>query len=158
MSKTLKRPNSRSIGRREAEALAELIGESVRLHGRLVTASDRMAKDLGLTGARWQLLSVISRGQASYTVSELARWMGLARQSVQRLADALADEGLVAFRDNPKHRRAQLLELTAQGRRLLGRLDERRFRWARDAGANLGVAEIQAAAGLLRSVRQRLAG
>jgi DNA-binding MarR family transcriptional regulator len=139
-------------------ALADLIGESVRLHGRLLAESERMARELGLTGARWQLLSVIGRSDTPYTVSDLARWMGLARQSVQRVADALAVDGLVEFIDNPRHRRAALVGLTARGRTLLGRLDQRRFRWATRVGNDLDPGAVAAAIKLLATVRTRLGG
>lgn len=143
---------------RQAQALAELVGESVRLHGRLLAASDRMSRDLGLTGARWQVLSVLGRSPEPTTVSELARWMGLTRQSVQRVADALAANGMIELVDNPNHRRAPLLTVTPRGRALLARLDERRYRWANEVAAELDAADIEAAVGLLRTVRQRLGG
>lgn len=143
---------------RQAQALADLVGESVRLHGRLLAASDRMSRDLGLTGARWQVLSVLGRSPEPTTVSELARWMGLTRQSVQRVADALAADGMIEYVDNPNHRRAPLLSMTAHGRALLARLDERRYRWAKEVAAELDAADIEAAVGLLRTVRQRLGG
>jgi DNA-binding MarR family transcriptional regulator len=37
------------------------------------------------------------------------------RQRMQRLADELAAEGLVAFIENPKHRRSKLVRLTPTG-------------------------------------------
>jgi len=42
--------------------------------------------------------------------------MGLSRQSVQRLADALVEDGLCSFLENPEHQRAKLLAPTKQGR------------------------------------------
>ena len=141
---------------RQGQALADLVGESVRLHGRLLAASDRMARDLGISGARWQLLSVVGRSPKPVTVSDAARWMGLARQSVQRVGDALAANGLVAYVPNPNHRRAQLVQLTAKGRALLGRLDRRRYGWANEVAADLGPADIEAAVHLLAAIRKRL--
>jgi DNA-binding MarR family transcriptional regulator len=41
--------------------------------------------------------------------------MGITRQSVQRTADLLAEQGLVTFRDNPAHRRAKLVDITEAG-------------------------------------------
>lgn len=143
---------------RAAQALSELVGESVRLHGRLLAASDRMSRDLGLSGARWQLMSVLGRSSTPVTISEAARWMGLARQSVQRVADALAAEGLLEYLPNPNHRRAQHARLTPHGRVLLGRLDRRRYRWADEVAEDLNIAELEAAVRLLGTVRRRLGG
>ena len=54
-------------------------------------------------------------------VAEIARrvGLGLARQSVQRVADLLVERGWARFRDNPSHRRAKLLEPTDEGRAAL---------------------------------------
>jgi DNA-binding MarR family transcriptional regulator len=150
--------NTRRHTARAARALSDLVGESVRLHGRLLAASDRMSRDLGLSGARWQLMSVLGRSSAPITASEAARWMGLARQSVQRVADALAAEGLLEYLPNPGHRRAQHARLTLQGRSLLERLDRRRYRWADEVAADLNAAELEAAVRVLATVRRRLGG
>lgn len=42
--------------------------------------------------------------------------MGITRQSVQRVADALVEAGLAEYRPNPAHRRAKLLAPTDEGR------------------------------------------
>ena len=52
----------------------------------------------------------------------IAREMGLARQSVQRIADILVERGLADYRDNPAHRRAKLLVPTESGRAAIGRI------------------------------------
>lgn len=95
-----------------AEA-TELILEVFRVNGLLLAAGDRLMKPLSLTSARWQVLGAIAEGPA--TVAQIARAMGLARQSVQRIADVLATETLVRFDPNPNHRRAPLLRLTEEG-------------------------------------------
>ena len=41
---------------------------------------------------------------------------GLARQSVQRVADVLVEERFCSYEENPGHRRAQLLRITPRGR------------------------------------------
>ncbi len=142
----------------QGQALAALVGESVRLHGRLLAASDRMSRDLGITGARWQVLSVVGSSPQPVTISDAARWMSLARQSVQRIGDALHTDGLVEYLPNPHHQRAQIIQLTAKGRALLARLDRRRYRWANEVAADLAQADLEAAVRQLTTVRQRLGG
>ena len=60
----------------------------------------------------------------------MARDMGHARQSVQRVADALAKEGLIIYKDNPADQRAQLLELTPQGVEVLTAIYIRQQEWS----------------------------
>src|SRR5690242_18912945 len=99
------------------EAFSGLIVRVFRLNGLLSAAGDALARPAGQTSARWQVLAMLEEG--THTVSETARTLGLARQSVQRVADLLESDGLVAFEDNPRHRRARLMALTSRGRMTL---------------------------------------
>src|SRR5919198_249543 len=49
------------------------------------------------------------------TVPQIAEMRPTSRQRMQRLADELADEGLVEFIDNPRHRRSKFVRLTRKG-------------------------------------------
>ena len=80
---------------RAVEGLTGLILEIFRANGLLLAAGDRLSKDLGLTSARWQVMGAI--GDGPLTASQVARRMGLTRQSVQRVVDLLAGEGLIAL-------------------------------------------------------------
>ncbi len=64
------------------------------------------------------------------TVSQLARSRAVARQGVQRHADALAEEGLVAWSENPRHQRSKLLVLTTRGERTYRRARDAQLAWA----------------------------
>ena len=84
-------------------------------NGRLVSAGNGLVAHLGLTSAWWQVLAALRYSPVPLTVAAIARTMGLTRQAVQRIVDLLAQQGLVAFRPNPQHRRAKLVQLTAAG-------------------------------------------
>src|SRR5262245_40189092 len=102
---------------RAGEALTDLILEVFRLNGQLLAAGDRLARPVGQTSARWQVLGSIDT--SAQTVSQIARSMGLTRQSVQRTVDRLLSDGQVMYQDNPDHERAKLVSLTAGGRFVL---------------------------------------
>ena len=70
-----------------------------RINALLIEAGETITAPLGQSSARWQVLGGL--GYGSKTVAAMARDIGHARQSVQRVADALAAEGLVAFSDKP---------------------------------------------------------
>lgn len=65
-------------------------------------------------GGSWGMLrSLILEGPQ--TVPQLAASRPVARQRIQLIANELAAEGLVAFVDNPAHKRSRLLSITPAG-------------------------------------------
>jgi DNA-binding MarR family transcriptional regulator len=84
-----------------------------RLNGQFLDVAEAMARPVGLTAAHWQVLGAVLR--EPLPVAGIARAMGISRQAVQRIADLLADNGMVEYRPNPAHRRAKLVAPTAQG-------------------------------------------
>jgi DNA-binding MarR family transcriptional regulator len=87
------------------------VSAAFRRHG------DILAKKAGQTQARWQVLRVASGGALS--VPQIARRLGVTRQHVQRVADALVAESLACFVVNPDHKTSSRLSLTVKGRRAL---------------------------------------
>lgn len=96
-----------------AEALSDAALTSFRLNGQFLAVAEELARPSGLTAARWQVLGAVL--QEPLTVAGIARVMGITRQSVQRIADLLVEQGLGEYRPNPAHRRAKLLACTPAG-------------------------------------------
>jgi DNA-binding MarR family transcriptional regulator len=71
--------------------------------------------------------------------------MGLTRQSVQRVADALVAEGLCQYLPNPAHRRAKLLAPTERGVRAIQHLGPRVTAWSEHVLAAVGAETIRSA-------------
>ncbi|TCL67132.1 MarR family transcriptional regulator [Rhizobium sp. BK251] len=86
-----------------------------RANGALIAAGDALTEPFGLSSARWQVMGAIALAGQPLTVAQIARNMGLARQSVQRLVDELQRQGNIDFEDNPQHKRAKLVRLTPAG-------------------------------------------
>jgi DNA-binding MarR family transcriptional regulator len=107
-----------------------------RLNGQFITVSDALAREAGLTAARWQVLGAVLREPQS--VAQVARTMGVTRQSVQRIADVLAEQGLAEYRPNPAHRRAKLLHATEEGRAAVRQIDPGHARLANRLLGELG--------------------
>ena len=125
-----------------------------QLNGLLTATGDALARPTGLTTARWRVLAAVEEGPR--TVSQIARAWGLARQSVQRVADVLVAERWAAYEENPGHRRAQLLRLTPRGRRALQGVQAAQRSWANALGAEIGEAELHRASSVLARVLQAL--
>ena len=143
--KSENRPSPARAGARTAagDALAAVAIRVLRLAGPLTAAGDALARPAGQTSARWQVLAAADNAPA--TVADIARMLGLARQSVQRVADVLADEGLVDTQDNPDHARAKLLRLAPRGRAALATIQAAQRAWADALGAEIGEAELRRA-------------
>ncbi|WP_437679124.1 MarR family winged helix-turn-helix transcriptional regulator [Sorangium sp. So ce131] len=137
-----------------AAAFSELVIEVFRLNGLALEAGDRLAKPAGLTSARWQVLGVVDHGPAP--VSNVARVMGLSRQSVQQVADVLQRDGFVEYAENPHHRTAKLIAITAAGREALRQVEARQAAWADRLGKQIDLPSLRAAVDALRKAREVL--
>ncbi len=135
-------------------ALTELMLETFRLNGRLVALGDRMTSVIGLSTARWQVLGAVDQG--AFTVSQIARNMGLRRQSVQRTVDSLTREGLLEFAPNPHHRRAKLVHLTAAGEERLHQVFTGHIAFTNQLGTEFSARNLRAAVRIMRALRDRI--
>jgi len=138
------------------KALTDLILEVFRLNGRLLTAGDALVADLGLTSARWQVMGAIATAAQPLPVAHLARAIGVSRQAVQRIANELEAESLVAFVPNPLHRRAKLAMFTPRGQELYDAALQRQGPWADEVSRGLTADDIASTTDLLKTLRERL--
>jgi DNA-binding MarR family transcriptional regulator len=97
-----------------------IIADVYELAGRFRDCGEAIARTVGQTQARWQVLSAASA--EPHSVPQLARVLGVTRQNVQRIADLLAVEGLAQYQDNPDHRTSPHLVLTKRGHTALEQL------------------------------------
>ncbi|MBY3596562.1 MarR family winged helix-turn-helix transcriptional regulator [Rhizobium bangladeshense] len=131
----------------EGDAFSFFAITALRLAGHLTAAGDRLAKPSGQTSARWQVLAAARHGDLS--VAQIARALGITRQGVQRLADVLEGEGLIAYAGNPQHQRAKLVLLTAKGAERLGAIERAQAGWANEVGAAFTPPELEAACAVM---------
>jgi DNA-binding MarR family transcriptional regulator len=132
------------------DAFSDLVVRLFRLNGLLAAEGETLARPTGQTTARWQVLAMVE--DAPLTVAQIARTLGLARQSVQRVADALEEVGLVTYEDNPRHRRARLVTLTEEGRMTLSTIQAAQRPWADTLGRTVGERELRQAITVLDRV------
>jgi DNA-binding MarR family transcriptional regulator len=137
-------------------AVSELIVSIFRLNGRLLISGDRLVAGLGLTSARWQVLGAIGISPTPEPVARLARNMGLNRQSVQRIVGELLAEGFVELKDNPHHRSAKLVVMTAKGEQAYKGALQLQAPWVNLLAQGVDRESIEAAGKVLDTLRQRL--
>ncbi|OQR61021.1 MarR family transcriptional regulator [Streptomyces maremycinicus] len=127
-----------------------------RLNGQFLAVAEELAGPAGLTAARWQVLGAVLGDPLP--VSGIARAMGITRQSVQRVADLLVEQGLAEYRTNPAHRRAKLLAPTGEGRAAIARIDPGHAALADRLADAFGAAELAAAVHVLERLSKVLDG
>jgi DNA-binding MarR family transcriptional regulator len=123
------------------DALTEIVLATFALNGRFLAAAEVLARPVGLTAARWQVLGAVLREPR--TVSGIARVMGLTRQSVQRLADVLVEQGLAQYLPNPAHRRAMLLTATPAGLDAVRAIHDDQVAWADRVTSGLDAGDLR---------------
>jgi DNA-binding MarR family transcriptional regulator len=134
----------------------DLILRTFRANGLFLAAGDRLAASEGLTSARWQAIGALAIADRPLTVPQIARRMGLTRQSVQSSVNRLRSDGLVEADGNPDHRRSPLIRLTELGESKYDRLQRRQASWVNELAAGLTAEELSTAAKVLGDLSTRL--
>ena len=137
-----------------AEIIPLLVADVFELAAAFRRAGDGIAKQVGQTQARWQVLSAASRGDKS--VPQLARRLGYARQSVQRVVDLLVSESVAEYVPNPDHKRSALVRLTGEGHRQLRRLTAAADQMHRKIARDLGRDDLVTTLRVLRALRDAM--
>ena len=129
----------------EGEQATNLILSTFRTNGLLLAAGDMLAAASGLTSARWQVLGAVVYAQRPLTVPQIARRMGLTRQTVHTTVDRLVRDGIVELVVNADHRRSQFVRLTEFGEAKYRAIDEKQAAWVNELVAGLSLSELETA-------------
>ena len=132
-----------------------IIADVYELAGRFRDCGEAIARTVGQTQARWQVLSAASA--APHSVPQLARVLGVTRQNVQRIADLLVAEGSAQYQDNPDHRASPHLVLTKRGRAALEQLTKAAGGYHARLAKKLSPADVAAIERNLRRLLEAIA-
>lgn len=137
---------------KKGPVFTEIALEVFKLGGLLVSEGDQMGFEYGITSARWKILGALSLAGEPQTVPQIARSMGLTRQAVQRLVDAMHKDGFLLFLQNPDHKRAKLIGLSDFGKEIYSKLDEKQSGWAITCSTGITQAELETTLSVLKRV------
>jgi DNA-binding MarR family transcriptional regulator len=132
-----------------------VVADVYELAGRFRDCGEAIAKTVGQTQARWQVMSAASG--TPHSVPQIARVLGVTRQNVQRIADLLVAEGSALYQDNPDHRASPHLVLTKRGRAALDRLTKAAGGYHARLARKLSAADIVSIQRGLRRLLEALA-
>jgi DNA-binding MarR family transcriptional regulator len=138
------------------EAATQVILSAFKTNGLLLSAGDSLAAAEGLTATRWQVLGAVFLADRPLTVPQIARRMGLTRQSVHATVKRLVGDGLVELLPNEDHRRSSLVRLTEAGTTRYASIDRRQAAWVNELAAGMRGSDLEIAAGVLGELSRRL--
>jgi DNA-binding MarR family transcriptional regulator len=118
------------------ERLSAMALTAFALNGLFLTVAEQLAVPVGLTATRWQVLGAVLK--ESLTQAEIARRIGITRQSVRRTSLQLVEEGMLRFTSNPANRKAMLLQPTEKGYAAINRINPQHAAFAKQLEEGLG--------------------
>jgi len=136
------------------EETFRLLREICRFREKLQAARNELAREFGLTDARWLVLDTVE--DKARTTSSIGRFLGLTRQSVQRTVRHLAGDGFVTLGHNPDHARARLVTISEKGALALGKLRKKQADWVSGLAGNMEPGNIRMITGTLRGLISRI--
>lgn len=111
------------------------------LNGQMLSAGESLARPVGLTVAWWQVLGAVLRGPL--TAAGIGRRMGITRQAVQRVVKRLVDQNMLAYVQNPAHKRSPLLTPTEAGRAAVERIRPEQSAFSQRIAESFGRSELE---------------
>ena len=151
---TVKLPGIQEHVSQAGEVLTSLIVPVIRLEAYFSRAGETIATAGGQTLARWLVLEGVAEAPA--TVAHIARGLGYTRQSVQRVADLLQQDGLTKYARNPAHQRSQFVRITPLGRKTLSTIQRAQRVWADRVGSEIGEPQLRQAGSVVDNLTRIL--
>jgi len=144
------------VSERPADHEAEL-----RLWLRLLTCTTliegeirrRLRDSFDVTLPRFDLLAQLDKAPNGMTLGELSQRMMVSNGNVTGLSERLVEQGLLDRRASPTDRRAQIVSLTAEGRRMFRTMARTPEDWVADIFSGLSAGEIDTLMTLLAKTK-----
>lgn len=114
----------------------------------------RLRDRFDVTLPRFDVMAQLDRTPKGMTLGELSKRMMVTNGNITGLVDRLEAEGLLQRRPSPNDRRAQLVSLTAEGRRFFRRMAQANADWIAEIFAGLSGEDIDALMRLLAETKE----
>ena len=135
--------------------------DELRLWLRLFTCKEliegevrrRLRESFDVTLPRFDLMAQLERAPKGMTLGELSQRMMVSNGNVTGLVDRLVEQGLITRQPSLKDRRAQIVNLTAQGRKFFRSMARTNGDWMGEFFADLTSDDIDALMRLLAKTK-----
>ena len=113
----------------------------------------RLRDSFDVTLPRFDLLAQLDKAPSGMTLGELSQRMMVSNGNVTGLTERLVEQGLLDRRASPTDRRAQIVSLTAEGRRMFRTMARTHEDWVADIFSGLSAGEIDTLMALLAKTK-----
>jgi DNA-binding MarR family transcriptional regulator len=137
------------------EAMFELVFATARAFFRFRAAGARIGAVTPWGGGLIGMMHGLKWG-GPQTVPQIARARPVSRQRIQKLADEMAEQGLVEFIDNPAHKRSKLVRLTRKGEESYDELRAAMLALCEELASDMDAAQIETARAVLDDLAKKL--
>jgi DNA-binding MarR family transcriptional regulator len=147
---------NQTIQRTQAgQAIEDLIVEIVATFFLLRAEGMRIGVVSSSGEGYWSVLRLL-KVNGPQTVPQLARYRYVPRQSVQKLANEMLNDGVIEFLNNPAHKRSKLLRLTPKGEAVFAEMSDRIANLAETLAEQQDAAQLQNAANVVKHLHEQL--
>lgn len=116
----------------------------------------RLRTTFGITIARFEVLAQLYRVETGLAMKELSACLMVSKGNVTGLIDRMQDAGLIERRRDPTDGRAQIVSLTAKGRKLFDTMRPLHNQWFRDMMRGLARRDMKLLHDLLQALKVNL--
>jgi DNA-binding MarR family transcriptional regulator len=134
--------------------IGHLVAEIYECAGLFRKQGERVAVRSGQTQARWQVLSVVSSG--GFTVPQIARRLGVTRQSVQRVVNELHKDDLLSFVANPDHQTSRMVVISSKGKDILTEITNNAEAYHQNLQAAVGSTNVKRMSEDVQKINEQL--
>ena len=113
----------------------------------------RLRDEFDVTLPRFDLMAQLDKVPDGMTLSDVSKRMMVSNGNVTGLAERLVEQGLLDRRPSPNDRRAQIVSLTAEGRRAFRTMARTHDDWIAQLFAGLDATEIDQLMALLAKTK-----
>jgi len=113
----------------------------------------RLRQDFDVTLPRFDLMAQLDKAPGGMTLGELSQRMMVSNGNVTGLVDRLVEQGLIDRQPSRTDRRAQIVRLTAEGRRFFRAMARENGDWIGDMFAELSQNELETLLHLLAKTK-----
>ena len=140
----------------KTEKLSQLVHENTRFFFTMNNIAEKLHGAGHISaGLRTILLDLEEEGPK--TVPDMAHLRNASRQYVQSMVNHLHERDLVAYAENPRHKRSKLVVLTDAGRSLLHEMLARETKLGEEIADALSLTDINTTLKVMRAFRTALA-